>query len=137
MPKPNRVQIIRYERRRRVAVFGKSSPRGVLYRADKLCALWKKRNSFSASREWTEGATSTSSENPRRQDQTAGTFLRQDISYGHGLCLIDPHGDVIDAILDYIPKERIEDVCIISPPDLEFPLRSIRSPMWTQCSSFS
>lgn len=48
-------------------------------------------------------------------------FLRQDISYNHGLCLIDPHGDVIDAMLEYIPKERMEDVCIIDPTDLEHP----------------
>src|ERR1700752_2889690 len=48
-------------------------------------------------------------------------MLRQDVTYGHGLCLIDPHGDVIDAMLEYIPKERIEDVCIIDPSDIEFP----------------
>ena len=35
--------------------------------------------------------------------------------------LIDPHGDVIDSMLDYIPEERIEDVCIIDPSDVNFP----------------
>src|SRR3989338_3198631 len=48
-------------------------------------------------------------------------LIRQDISYGHGLCFIDPHGDVMEAILDYIPKERIEDVCLIDPSDTAFP----------------
>ena len=48
-------------------------------------------------------------------------LIRQDISYGHGLCFIDPHGDVMEAILDYIPKERTEDVCIIDPSDINFP----------------
>jgi len=48
--------------------------------------------------------------------------MRQDISYNKGMCFIDPHGDVINAILDYIPKERIEDVCIIDPSDAEFPI---------------
>ena len=47
--------------------------------------------------------------------------MRQDITYNHGLCLIDPHGDEINAILDYIPKERIEDVCVIDPTDIDFP----------------
>ena len=28
-------------------------------------------------------------------------LIRQDIAYGHGVCLIDPHGDLIDNILDY------------------------------------
>src|SRR3989344_8688124 len=37
-------------------------------------------------------------------------FARQDIAFGHGLCLIDPHGDVISDILDFIPEERIRDV---------------------------
>src|SRR3989344_3631531 len=27
-------------------------------------------------------------------------LIRQDIAYGHGVCLIDPHGDVIEAILN-------------------------------------
>ncbi len=49
-------------------------------------------------------------------------MLRQDIAYGHGLCLIDPHGDVVDAMLTYIPKERIEDVVLIDPTDFEFPI---------------
>src|SRR3990170_8567328 len=48
-------------------------------------------------------------------------LIRQDVTYNHGLCLIDPHGDVMEAILDYIPKERIEDVCIVNPSDVDFP----------------
>src|SRR3989344_9388597 len=48
-------------------------------------------------------------------------LMRQDITYDHGLCFIDPHGDVIEAMLDYIPKERVEDVCIIDPSDVDFP----------------
>ena len=64
--------------------------------------------------------------------------MRQDITYGHGLCFIDPHGDVIDAMLDYIPKERIEDVCIIDPTEmLIFRLLSILSLTWTRCLNFN
>lgn len=48
-------------------------------------------------------------------------LIRQDIAYGFGLCLIDPHGDVIETILDYIPKERIEDVALIDPSDTDYP----------------
>jgi hypothetical protein len=48
-------------------------------------------------------------------------LLRQDVVGGHGLCLIDPHGDVIDAMLDFIPQNRIQDVCIIDPSDIDFP----------------
>ncbi len=49
-------------------------------------------------------------------------LIRQDIAYGHGVCLIDPHGDVIDSILDFIPEERIDDVILIDPADTEFPV---------------
>ncbi len=49
-------------------------------------------------------------------------LVRQDIGYGHGLCFIDPHGDVIESILDFIPEERIEDVVLIDPSDSEWPV---------------
>jgi hypothetical protein len=49
-------------------------------------------------------------------------LIRQDIAFGHGLCLMDPHGDVIEAILDFIPEEHLEDVCIIDPSDAKFPI---------------
>ncbi|MEQ1624525.1 MAG: type IV secretion system DNA-binding domain-containing protein [Sediminibacterium sp.] len=40
-----------------------------------------------------------------------------DIRRGNGICLIDPHGDIADKILDYIPKERIKDVMYFDPAD--------------------
>src|SRR3989338_2222037 len=49
-------------------------------------------------------------------------LLRQDVAYGHGLCLMDPHGDVIDAVLDFIPENRIEDVVVINPADSQHPV---------------
>ena len=49
-------------------------------------------------------------------------LVRQDISYGQGLCFIDPHGDVIEAILDFIPENRIDDVVLIDPADGEWPV---------------
>lgn len=48
-------------------------------------------------------------------------MVRQDIAYGHGVCIIDPHGEFIDDVLDFIPENRVEDVCIIDPSDFEYP----------------
>lgn len=48
-------------------------------------------------------------------------LLRQDIIYGHGLCLMDPHGDVIESMLDFIPENRIKDVVVIDPSDTNWP----------------
>ena len=49
-------------------------------------------------------------------------LIRQDIAYGHGLCLIDPHGDLIEDVLNFIPKKRVDDVVLIDPADLDFPV---------------
>ncbi len=46
----------------------------------------------------------------------------QDIKNGAGVGVVDPHGDLIDQILGYIPKERMEDVIIFDPGDLERPM---------------
>ncbi|MCX6794799.1 MAG: type IV secretion system DNA-binding domain-containing protein [Candidatus Falkowbacteria bacterium] len=46
----------------------------------------------------------------------------QDIQNGEGVCVLDPHGDLIQDILDRLPPERAEDVIIFSPGDLERPL---------------
>jgi len=46
----------------------------------------------------------------------------QDIQNGDGVCVLDPHGDLIEDILKHIPKERIEDVILLDPSDTERPL---------------
>jgi len=38
------------------------------------------------------------------------TLARQDFWNGDGLCVIDPHGDLVEDLLEYIPKERAKDV---------------------------
>ncbi len=48
-------------------------------------------------------------------------LVRQDVAYGHGLCFLDPHGDVISEILNFIPQNRIKDVVIIDPTDMSYP----------------
>lgn len=46
----------------------------------------------------------------------------QDIEAGHGLCVIDPHGDLVDNILERIPRHRLDDVIVFDPGDLRRPL---------------
>ena len=46
----------------------------------------------------------------------------QDIQNGEGVCVIDPHGDLISDILDRLPPERANDVILFSPADKERPL---------------
>jgi len=46
----------------------------------------------------------------------------QDIQNGNGLAFIDPHGGTVEKLLDYIPKERINDVIYFAPFDMEYPV---------------
>ncbi|OJI08023.1 hypothetical protein BK005_01625 [bacterium CG10_37_50] len=46
----------------------------------------------------------------------------QDIKAGRGLCLIDPHGDLVNKILSFISPERADDVIVFDPGDLARPL---------------
>jgi len=46
----------------------------------------------------------------------------QDIINGEGVCVIDPHGDMIEWILQRVPKDRVDDVIYFYPPDIERPL---------------
>lgn len=46
----------------------------------------------------------------------------QDIRNGEGVCVVDPHGDLIEHILAAIPKERIDDVIVFDPSDIERPV---------------
>lgn len=45
-----------------------------------------------------------------------------DIYNGSGICLIDPHGDMIENLFDYIPSWRINDVIYFNPADVEYPI---------------
>ncbi|MFA5188691.1 MAG: type IV secretion system DNA-binding domain-containing protein [Patescibacteria group bacterium] len=49
-------------------------------------------------------------------------MIIQDIANGKGVCFIDPHGDTIDTIMQYIPKERAEDVILFDPSDTQRPM---------------
>ncbi|MCA9371805.1 type IV secretion system DNA-binding domain-containing protein [Candidatus Woesebacteria bacterium] len=49
-------------------------------------------------------------------------IIKQDIEKGRGVCVIDPHGDLIDDTLRYIPPNRAEDVIHFDPSDTERPM---------------
>ena len=46
----------------------------------------------------------------------------QDIKAGYGVCVVDPHGDLIDEIVKHIPPQRAEDVIYFDPSDTERPM---------------
>lgn len=40
-----------------------------------------------------------------------------DLKNDEGMCVIDPHGDLVETLLDYIPARRINDVIYFDPAD--------------------
>ncbi len=49
-------------------------------------------------------------------------MILSDIYAGHGCCYVDPHGDTVQKIIDYIPSWRINDVVYFDPSDVDNPI---------------
>jgi len=47
---------------------------------------------------------------------------RQDIQKGDGVGVIDPHGDLIEELVTFVPKERAKDCVVFNPSDTERPM---------------
>jgi len=45
-----------------------------------------------------------------------------DINAGHGLAIVDPHGDTAEKLVNYIPPHRINDVIYFNPADSAQPI---------------
>ncbi|MGE3278331.1 MAG: type IV secretory system conjugative DNA transfer family protein [Candidatus Altimarinota bacterium] len=50
------------------------------------------------------------------------SLIKQDIRNGKGLCVVDPHGDLVEAALGWVPRERADDVIVFDPSDTERPI---------------
>jgi hypothetical protein len=46
-----------------------------------------------------------------------------DMRNGEGLAVIDPHGDLCEILLNYVPKNRINDIAYLDPSDSEYAFR--------------
>lgn len=51
------------------------------------------------------------------------TQVMQDIHAGRGLCLLDPHGDLVEKVYKSIPETRRQDVIYFNIPDQDLNLR--------------
>lgn len=49
-------------------------------------------------------------------------MARQDFHQNKGVCVIDPHGSLIEDLMPYIPRERADDVIYFNPADTERPM---------------
>ncbi len=44
-------------------------------------------------------------------------MIINDLKHDEGLAVVDPHGDLIETVLNYIPRHRINDVIVLDPAD--------------------
>ncbi len=49
-------------------------------------------------------------------------MIVDDIRAGRGVAVVDPHGDLAEKIIEYIPSNRINDVVYFNPSDIEYPI---------------
>lgn len=49
-------------------------------------------------------------------------LIADDMNKGQGVAVLDPHGDLVDAVLRYVPQNRIDDVVLFDPADTDFPI---------------
>jgi len=49
-------------------------------------------------------------------------MIIDDIREGRGVAVVDPHGDLIKKLLNFVPAERVKDVVLFTPADRLYPL---------------
>jgi len=49
-------------------------------------------------------------------------MILNDIYSNEGVCFVDPHGDAVETLLDYIPSFRVRDVIYFNPADTDYPI---------------
>jgi len=49
-------------------------------------------------------------------------MIVDDIRSGKGVMVVDPHGDLAEKIIDYIPSSRVNDVIYFNPADIDYPI---------------
>ncbi len=49
-------------------------------------------------------------------------MIVQDVMAGHGVAFVDPHGESVEKILNYIPSARVNDIVYFNPADVDYPI---------------
>lgn len=49
-------------------------------------------------------------------------LILSDIRAGHGVGVVDPHGEMVEKLIDFIPPDRMDDVVYFNPADVDYPI---------------
>jgi len=117
--KYNKVETIKWQKSK-IAPAPKDIPTEGLYLGDNIHRAEKKKifmkNEDRFRHFYIVGQTGTG------KSSIIETMARQDFHTGKGMCVIDPHGSLIENLLPYIPRERADDVIYFNPADTERPM---------------
>ncbi len=50
------------------------------------------------------------------------SMINQDLQNNKGVCVVDPHGDLVETVLNCVPEGRIKDVIYFNPYDIKYPI---------------
>jgi CxxC-x17-CxxC domain-containing protein len=53
---------------------------------------------------------------------TLENMIYQDIQAGHGVAVVDPHGDLAEKALDFVPPRRVNETIYFNPGDIDYPI---------------
>jgi len=124
MPREGKLQIIKYAPPpQELPILGQVDPREISYigQTNYIAALEEKRFIFGVKRKDRRRHLYIIGKSGVGKSKLLELFVRQDIVNGEGLCFMDPHGDVVEALLEFVPENRIDDVVIIDPSDFKYP----------------
>ena len=124
MPREGKIQIVKYAPPPpALPIYGQINPEKVTFigRTNYSTGLEEKKFIFGIKRSDRRRHIYIIGKTGVGKSKLLEVMARQDIAYGYGMCLIDPHGDVINALLDFIPENRINDVVLINPSDRKYP----------------
>ena len=65
---------------------------------------------------WVVGKTGTG------KSTLIANMVIDDLKKGRGVAVIDPHGDLCETVLNYIPKNRINETIYFNPADRDYPI---------------
>jgi len=125
MPSSGKIRKIKYAPPpQELPIYGKVDPKECSFfgKTNYEAALESKKFVFGIKRKDRKRHVYTIGKSGSGKSKLLELLIRQDIAHGKGVCLIDPHGDVIEAILEFIPKERADDVVVIDPSDMNYPV---------------
>jgi hypothetical protein len=109
LPYPTNLPTIKNTDSNDLTILGKTD-----YRSEKITFGIKKEDKFRHM--YIVGKTGTG------KSVFLSNMIISDMKAGNGLCLLDPHGELVDAVLEHIPTNRINDVILFDVADSDFPI---------------